>query len=119
MAGLTREEMETIIHVHELDAMASVWTCQRRYITKLEALRKRYPSVVQLEKQDNFGGRWYKIPLEFVALRPAKIKDAKKTLYEGILRAGEQNITDEKIKPRNANPDAVFEGQTAFCEVER
>lgn len=70
--SLTDYERETIISMNDGDAVASVWTAQRKLITRL----RNNPAAVLVGEGTHDGSAWarFTIPAELVSFRSVRVR---------------------------------------------
>lgn len=66
---LSPEERETIILFSDADDTASVYTHDKRLIKKLEALCRKCPAEVHIERNPAHGAHFYVVPKNCVSVR--------------------------------------------------
>ena len=75
---LTLYEMETTINYNQKDKTASIYTCDKGLMTKLENLRKKDKRIV-LDVEDELS-KTYIVPKSAIKVRmPAILSDEKRT----------------------------------------
>lgn len=65
---LTRYEQETIINFNEDEKTASIYTCKKSLMKKLQQYCIDYPEQFKLTKQDDYS-MWFQCPKKYVAIR--------------------------------------------------
>ena len=81
-------EQETIFNFNEGEKTAGIYTFNRSLLKKLEALAKKYPDEVKLERT-SWGGQAadYIIPKSWIKINPPRVmSEAEKELRRKILQ---------------------------------
>lgn len=70
--GLSKYEMETVIRFDESDSIAIVYTYNRALKNRLKKLSVSHGEDCRVGDSDGFGGITYRIPKDWVRIRPKK-----------------------------------------------
>lgn len=69
--NLTRYEREVTINFNEEEGVAIVDTRSTIWRRKLEKLRERFPDLIRIREQDEYGAI-YIVPKCFISIRPSR-----------------------------------------------
>ena len=86
---MTNYERETIINFNEAEKTASVYTCNRRMIAKLNGLSEKFPEQFALRREFSDGAKEYTVPKKYVSIkapRPKMSDDEKAELVKRLLK---------------------------------
>lgn len=95
---LSPEERETIILFSDADDTASVYTHDKRLIKKLDALCRKCPDDVRVERKPDHGAHFYMVPKTCVSVREPFSKARREA---ASVRAKENGFMPPK---RGVNP---------------
>ena len=81
--NLTKYEMETIINFNEEESIASIYTCSKALIRKLDTYCKKRPDIYKLDEVDS-PSKTYTFPKKLISLRIPKVltEEQRKQLIE-------------------------------------
>jgi hypothetical protein len=71
--SLSASERETVITYSEENNIATVYTCQRPMMTKMDRLCKSNPDTYKLIKSDEYS-KTYSMPKSLISFRSSKVK---------------------------------------------
>jgi len=74
--NLTKYEMETIINYNEEESIASIYTCSKVLIKKLDTYCKKRPDVYKTVKVDS-PSKTYTVPKKYISVRLPKVLTEK------------------------------------------
>ena len=78
---LTNYERETIINFNEAEKMASIYTCNKALIRKLNGFCKKRPDLYRLDEVD-LPSKTYIFPKKLVSVRcPKRLTEAQKEQF--------------------------------------
>jgi len=78
---LTNYERETIINFNEAESMASIYTCNKAYIKKLDTYCKKRPDLYRLDEVD-LPSKTYIFPKKLLSIRcPKRLTEAQKEQF--------------------------------------
>lgn len=66
---MTGYEKETVINFNEAGKGASVYTCNKRMIAKLDKLCEKFPEQFRLYREFSDGAREYIMPKKYICVR--------------------------------------------------
>lgn len=69
---LSKYESETIISYNDEEKDATVYTCNKSLIRKIDTLCEKYPEVYQLIKKDKFS-KTYTLPKKLIGVKKIRI----------------------------------------------
>ena len=95
--SLTEYEHETVINMNDADGTASVWTAQRKVISRL----RKNPAAVLVAEGVHEGSVWaeFTIPAHLVSFRTVKVRPAFTPEQRQVMR-------DRMLKIRAAKAEA-------------
>ena len=70
---MTKYEKETIINFNEEECIASLYTCTKHVMSKMDKLCKCYPNDFKLTKQDS-DSKTYEFDKRFITIRSPRKK---------------------------------------------
>lgn len=70
--GLSKYESETIINYNDEENDATVYTCNKSLIRRIDALCAKYPEVYRLIKKDKFS-KTYTLPKKLIGVKKIRI----------------------------------------------
>ena len=85
---LTKLEQETIILYNEEEATASVYTHNKKLITKLRRMAEKFPDKVYPERREHPGAGSYIVPKSCVSVREPYDERRRKAVSEWAKAAG-------------------------------
>lgn len=71
---MTGYEKETVINFNEAEKTASVYTCNKRMIAKLDRLCEKFPEQFRLYRKFSDGAREYIVPKKYVSIKAPRPK---------------------------------------------
>lgn len=74
--NLTKYEMETIVNFNEEESIASIYTCSKALIKKLDTYCKKRPDIYKLDEVDS-PSKTYTFPKKYISLRLPKVLTQK------------------------------------------
>ena len=92
IAHVPKSEMETTIRFDAEGKTAELWTCDIRYIKKLDKLCEIYPNDYKKVKSESFGDAtavWYTLPKKFIQFKKPRIltEEERKQIRQRMLLA--------------------------------
>lgn len=88
---LTRYESETNITLNNLEQKATLYTCQRIMIKRLDRLCKKYPEYFKLIRQDEYS-KTYEFDKKFVFIKqPRILSDEQKERMRAVVKKAREN----------------------------
>lgn len=94
MSGYTLSniERETIICYNNEEKTADVYTCDKRMMTKLDALCEKHPDMFQLKRQDQYS-KSYVLPKQLIGIRtPRTYTEEQKQVMSERGKAMQANL---------------------------
>ena len=86
--SLTKQERETIICFNEEENTASVYTHNRKLMTKLRRMAEKFPNQVYPEREEHPGAVSYIVPKGCISVREPFDDQRRKILSEWAKAAG-------------------------------
>lgn len=90
LTPLTAFERETTIIMNDEDDFATIYTCQRPMMTKIDKLCKSNPDTYKLVKQDEYS-KTYECPKKLISFRTPRAKRILSEEQKEELRIRMQN----------------------------
>lgn len=80
---LSNYERETIVNFNEEESIASIYTCSKALIRKLDTYCKKRPDLYKLDEEDS-PSKTYTFPKKYISIRLPKVltEEQRKQLIE-------------------------------------
>ena len=103
IAHVPKSEMETTIRFDAEGKTAELWTCDVRYIKRLDKLCDIYPNDYKKVKSESFGDAvavWYTLPKKFIQFKKPRIltEEKRKQIRQRMLAAREKMLKEENAE---------------------
>lgn len=100
IAHVPKSEMETTIRFDAEGKIAELWTCDIRYIRKLDKLCETYPDNYKRIRAEQFGDAtavWYTLPKKFLQFKKPRImtEEERDKIRQRMLQAREKMKEEE------------------------